>query len=350
MDNNQFQNNQQPVAPSVWATNPHLKMLLLVLIFVLLGCGLFLIVLIQIQNHYRQKIYEEAVAGLPKHQVQKNILADGRLRVDSPKEGDTLGQTFAVSGFAQGWFEATIAANVFDDANNLLYKGSVMASGDNYGQPAPFSGQIILTATSTTIGGKIEFTDYSAKDGKLVYQKVVNIKFADYLVSVDTAGWKTYKNAQYGFEFQYPADWTLNSTPALGKLNVLVYAGFLKGYKHDFMAPDCGYGECIRSLADVNNPNTKGFIHLNNGNGIISLGTTYEGGPPDVPIYSFFTRTSSTEVDVTIQDGTYDCEKTSDLCMGFINGITPGKYAKDAEYSNYNKFLDLLVTYFKFTK
>lgn len=169
-------------------------------------CGAGLLVYRQYNAYYEEKTANDlqAAVNLP---VQKTsapvVLADGRLQVNSPKEGGTISQTFAVTGYAQGWFEATIAVKVFDDKNNLLYSGSAMASQDNYSQPSPFSGQVILTATSTTPAGRIEFNDYSAKDGSLVYQKIVNIKFAD----VGTTGWKSYKNNQYGFEFQYPDNW-----------------------------------------------------------------------------------------------------------------------------------------------
>lgn len=188
-------------------------MLLLVLIFVFLGCGIFLVVLQQLQMNYRKTIN---VSDLPKHQVKQIVLADGRLQVDNPKEGDTVGQTFTVSGYAQGWFEATIAVKVFDNNENLLYQNSVMASGDNYGQPAPFNGKITLTGTSTAPAGRIEFNDYSQKDGNLAYQKVVHIKFGDYK-AIDTTGWKTYKNDQYGFELQYPPDWNFEMMPRYNK-------------------------------------------------------------------------------------------------------------------------------------
>jgi hypothetical protein len=175
-------------------------------------CGAGLLVYRQYNAYYEEKTANDlqVAVNLPVQKTPASIvLPDGRLQVNSPKEGDTVGQTFKVSGFAQGWFEATIAVKVFDDKNNLLYSGSAMASQDNYSQPSPFSGQVILTATSTTPAGRIEFNDYSAKDGSLVYQKVVYIKFADF--TADTTGWKIYRNEEYGFEFQYPEIWVLEA-------------------------------------------------------------------------------------------------------------------------------------------
>lgn len=71
MDNNYQYNNLPGQEPSVWADNPYLKMLLLVLIFVFLGSSIFLAVLQQVQLSNRQKIYNDAVASLPKHLVNQ---------------------------------------------------------------------------------------------------------------------------------------------------------------------------------------------------------------------------------------------------------------------------------------
>jgi len=175
----------------------------------LIAAGAGLLVYKQYLNYYEEKTANdlEVATNLP---VQKpsapTVLADGRLQVNVPKDGDTVGQTFTISGFAQGWFEGNISIKVFDASNTPLYTGNAIA-GDNYTHPAPFSSAITLSATSTTPTGRIEFNDYSAKDGSLVYQKVVYVKFANYEASIDTTGWKIYKNDQYGFELQYPGDW-----------------------------------------------------------------------------------------------------------------------------------------------
>ncbi|MDE2312457.1 MAG: hypothetical protein KGJ93_05240 [Patescibacteria group bacterium] len=65
---------QPPEKPSVWATNSHLKTLLLVLIFVFLGSGIFLAVLIQVQNQYRQNLYVQTQNSLPRHQAPVQAL------------------------------------------------------------------------------------------------------------------------------------------------------------------------------------------------------------------------------------------------------------------------------------
>jgi|GEM_PF-6345904 len=54
--------------PNMWEANPRLKMLSLVFIFVFLFSGIGLVILSQVQNNYRQKIYQETVDSLPKHE------------------------------------------------------------------------------------------------------------------------------------------------------------------------------------------------------------------------------------------------------------------------------------------
>ncbi len=153
------------------------------LIVFLFASGAGLLIYKQCHDYYIDKAETDLLeaAALPIRQVSQKtsaptVLADGRLQVGIPKAGDMVGQTFTVSGYAQGWFEGNIAIKVFDNSNQLLYQGNAIA-GDNYGHPAPFKISVTLAATPTTPTGKIEFNDYSAKDGSLVYQKVVHIKF-----------------------------------------------------------------------------------------------------------------------------------------------------------------------------
>ena len=62
----------QSAVPTIWETNPKLKILLLVLIFVFLFSGIGLTAFSVWGNNYRQKVYEETKAGLPVHQESKS--------------------------------------------------------------------------------------------------------------------------------------------------------------------------------------------------------------------------------------------------------------------------------------
>lgn len=56
-----------------WDQNNKLKPLLLVLIFVFLISGIFLVALTVWQNNYRQKVYEETKANLPVHKEVESV-------------------------------------------------------------------------------------------------------------------------------------------------------------------------------------------------------------------------------------------------------------------------------------
>ena len=68
-----MENNVQPtIPPTIWESNPKLKILLLILIAVFLFSGMGLTVFAVFQNEYRQKIYYETQAALPVHKVVKS--------------------------------------------------------------------------------------------------------------------------------------------------------------------------------------------------------------------------------------------------------------------------------------
>lgn len=56
--------------PNMWETNPRLKMLSLVFIFVFLFSGIGLVIFSVWSNQYRQQIYNETEQSLPKHEAR----------------------------------------------------------------------------------------------------------------------------------------------------------------------------------------------------------------------------------------------------------------------------------------
>jgi hypothetical protein len=153
---------------------------ILILLALLFASSGVLIVLRQVNIYYRSRLYTATENGVIKHNPSSKpatiILPDGRLLVEKPQPGEALGKTFTISGYAQNWFEGNISIRIKDAKNNILYQGTTIAS-DNYDHPAPFQTSITLTKTPTTNTGTIEFNDYSAKDGELVYQKKVDVTF-----------------------------------------------------------------------------------------------------------------------------------------------------------------------------
>lgn len=127
------------------------------------------------------------VPPVPNPQPQSLANFDGRLRIDSPKAGDTVGNTFTVSGYAQNWFEGNIPIKVYDSSNSVLFSGNTTVP-NNYDSSQAFSIIITLEKPAATDNGKIVFSDYSEKDGKLVYRKEVNIKFSNVTISDKTSG------------------------------------------------------------------------------------------------------------------------------------------------------------------
>jgi|GEM_PF-2059250 len=136
------------------------------------------------------------------------VVFDGRLQIDSPKEGDTVGQTFTVTGKAQDWFEGNISVAVLDTKDNQLYTSSFTVP-DNYGQQAVFSQPITLVRQAATDSGRIEFIDYSAKDGSVVYKKTITIHFINYTTSNNNL--LSYAAPQDAFSFHYTDDFGFNT-------------------------------------------------------------------------------------------------------------------------------------------
>jgi len=155
------------------------------------------------------------------------VLPDGRLNILSPREGDVVGVKFNLEGYAQGWFEGNVPVKVVDALDNVLYNAPFTLAADNYGTPAQFSAVVALTKRPVAGVGRILITDYSAKDGSVVYQKVVNIRFnSDIVGAEETADWKTYSSERYGFEVKYPSSvkvvGTMSPNSVLGTYQVPV--------------------------------------------------------------------------------------------------------------------------------
>ena len=77
--------NLQP-KPSIWQTNPKLKMLLLILIFVFLFSGIGLTIFSIWSANYREKINKDTEANLPKHQINSAATTTSESPLIKPTE------------------------------------------------------------------------------------------------------------------------------------------------------------------------------------------------------------------------------------------------------------------------
>lgn len=156
-----------------------------------------------------------------------------RMQVITPTSNEFINNTFVVSGYAWGWFEGNIPIRVYDYNNALLYDGYITAS-DNYSAPSYFSKTISLSKNPTTDGGTIEFNDYSAKDGRLVYQKIVPVQFAfsqpkPVITVLYPNGGETYQVgktviAKWRVTGNIPSDWDTNSR-GIPDVSIALYSG-----------------------------------------------------------------------------------------------------------------------------
>lgn len=62
----------------------------------------------------------------------------------------------------------------------------------------------------TTYKGKIYTFNAVPFDDSLIIKALTTFKFTEPTTQTSTSNWKTYTNAQYGFEFKYPADFHIN--------------------------------------------------------------------------------------------------------------------------------------------
>ncbi len=126
-------------------------------------------------------------------------IADGRLQIVSPQENQILGTSFVISGYGQGWFEGTIPF-VVRDSNNVFLGGGSFIAPDNDLHPAKFAYVVTLSHLPSSADGTVTFTDSSAKDGSVVYQKIVHVRFQKEIIKV----LQTFTDSSKGLSIAYP--------------------------------------------------------------------------------------------------------------------------------------------------
>ena len=79
------------------------------------------------------------------------------------------------------------------------------------------------------------------REQELIDKIISTVKFYD-LKTNPNDEWKTYNNEKYGFEFQYPIDWTFNIRPSDDFLPAETYS-ILKGNNRISVYPEGMYGD-----------------------------------------------------------------------------------------------------------
>lgn len=141
----------------------------------------------------------------------------------------------------------------------------------------------------------------------------------------NTSSWQTYQDQKNGFEFRYPANWSLSvngSKYDSAKPFILLWTGTVSY---------CEYG-CIASGDRIE----------------LTSGDTTEGAPPINPWYKFLQVKNKTWISLQVTDTSKNCT-TSDDCFAYTKSLPIEFKQKVAGLSTYNSFLDIIST-FKFTK
>src|SRR5260221_708046 len=106
--------------------------------------------------------------------------ADDRVKLTAPLVNQVMytNDVYFV-GQMQNFFEGTMGIRLKDEDNNVIYTGSINASGDNNGQYANFSQNVVVDKLASAKGtiGTWEIFETSAKDGSETVLHSFKVRF-----------------------------------------------------------------------------------------------------------------------------------------------------------------------------
>lgn len=225
----------QSTVPTIWETNPKLKTLLLVLIFVFLFSGIGLTAFSVWGNNYRQKVYEETKAGLPVHTT--NNIKDLNNNISSPDK--SMFATGTTISTIQGWsayngitayggetyYYVQYPSSWKLEDDNLLKKNTcviTLGAGGHGLEGSKFikdfeivsadgnKTKVVVIDSGSTLEAYVNFNDYyifeyaTDKKSDCLDEYVEIVKTVKIGKNALENSWKAYRNVEYGFEFNYP--------------------------------------------------------------------------------------------------------------------------------------------------
>ena len=164
------------------------------------------------------------------------ITSNEFLEVTSPVPYQKISSPVKVSG-KSNFFEANTRIRIKDNNGKILADTFTIAGGW-MGELHLFSEDVPYDVPSSG-EGVVEVFEESAKDGSEIHKIVIPVVFEDYIVE-GTTDWQTYRNEEYGFEFQYPQAYKDNNCEVKNTSNRFhlgseIYFDIISSEKSDFL-------------------------------------------------------------------------------------------------------------------
>lgn len=353
-----------------------LNSLLIILMVTLLASGGALIFLKQIDAYHRQQIYIAEQAALPIHKTTSSKPTFKVKTFASPELGFiqdyaefyemseiSANETFPVlsyekgpKGYQKGYRFASSLSSVFCPVLEVLVYSTEEKTVTNWLSSNTDIKRAFAEQSSETING-VQFIRLAGPAGDIVPSQVylvlknknlyqlnlnfglkgdgVDPKCGDILSGFELTSedWKTYRNEEYGFEFEYPSSWSVsdnNTGPAYDTSKPFI----LLSYGKVSNEPCNEYG-CPPKPGDRDE---------------LTTGDTYQGGPPFNPWFKILRVFGDTAVSIQVTDVNTQCDSPG-FCQKYLAAapFSQRKKLTDINYETYNDFIDLIST-FKFTK